>query len=83
MENKAPIPLSVMLLDLEMPIMDGLTCVKRIREMQKEGIVKGHVPVIAVTANARNEQIAEARGAGMVSYFFFFLFVFSFRCVTR
>ena len=36
-----------------MPIMDGITCVKRIRELEKEGAVEGHVPIIAVTANAR------------------------------
>lgn len=63
-----PIPLSVVLMDLEMPIMDGLTCVRRIREMEADGTLKRHVPVIAVTANARSEQIAEAMRAGMVSH---------------
>jgi CheY-like chemotaxis protein len=61
------IPLSVILMDLEMPIMDGLTCVRRIREMEVDGTIMRHVPVIAVTANARSEQIAEAMEAGMVS----------------
>ena len=36
-----------------MPVMDGLTCVKKIRELEALGKIKGHVPVIAVTANAR------------------------------
>jgi len=60
-----PIPLSVLLMDLEMPVMDGLTCVSRIREMQRDGELRAHVPVIAVTANARSEQIAVAMQTGM------------------
>ncbi|KAK5131605.1 hypothetical protein LTR08_000792 [Meristemomyces frigidus] len=59
------VPLSVVLLDLEMPIMDGLTCIQRIRKQQASGEIQGHVPVIAVTANARSEQIATAIEAGM------------------
>lgn len=45
--------------------MDGLTCVHRIRELQHEGTVHGHVPVIAVTANVRSEQVEVALKAGM------------------
>lgn len=48
-----------------MPNMDGLTCVKEIRKMQLEGKVRGHVPVIAVTANVRDEQVAAAKRSGM------------------
>lgn len=59
--------LTVVLLDIEMPVMDGLTCVRRIRELQAQGDIIGHVPVIAVSGNARAEQIAIARNAGMVS----------------
>lgn len=58
-------PLSCVLMDLEMPIMDGLTCVRELRSMQAAGQLKAHVPVIAVTANARIEQIAVAIEAGM------------------
>lgn len=57
--------LSLILMDLEMPNMDGLTCVREIRKMQETGKISGHVPVIAVTANVRNEQIAAARKSGM------------------
>jgi CheY-like chemotaxis protein len=59
--------LSVVLMDLEMPVMDGLTCVKKIRLLQTEGTIVSHVPVIAVTANARSEQIVIAKDAGMDS----------------
>ncbi|KAK0712313.1 hypothetical protein B0T21DRAFT_376400 [Apiosordaria backusii] len=59
--------LSVILMDLEMPNMDGLTCVREIRKWQGEGRVKAgkYVPVIAVTANVRDEQVATARKSGM------------------
>ncbi|KAI4720335.1 hypothetical protein E4T48_03437 [Aureobasidium sp. EXF-10727] len=58
-------PLSIILMDLEMPVMDGLTCIRRIREWQKQGKLTRPVPVIAVTANARHEQITMAQEAGM------------------
>jgi len=61
--------LSIILMDLEMPVMDGLTCVRKIREMEVEGLVMKRLPIIAVTANARGEQIAAARDSGMVSFF--------------
>lgn len=46
--------------------MDGLTCTRKIRELEAEGKLTGHVPIIAVTANARQEQIQTALDAGMV-----------------
>ncbi|KAI0121090.1 aerobic respiration control sensor protein arcB [Xylariales sp. AK1849] len=57
--------LSVILMDLEMPNMDGLTCVREIRRMEENGGLTTHVPVIAVTANVRPEQIAVAKRSGM------------------
>jgi len=48
-----------------MLVMDGLTCARRIRELQSEGTIVRHVPIIAVTANARIEQIDKALSAGM------------------
>ncbi|KAH8678914.1 hypothetical protein BGZ60DRAFT_370994 [Tricladium varicosporioides] len=57
--------LTVVLMDLEMPTMDGLTCVRKIRELEKEGLVEKHLPIIAVTANARGEQVVAAKNSGM------------------
>ncbi|CBY01147.1 similar to aerobic respiration control sensor protein arcB [Plenodomus lingam JN3] len=57
--------LSLILMDWEMPVMDGLTCVRHIRQLEIEGVVRGHVPVIAVTANVRSEQVEVALKAGM------------------
>ncbi|WYZ44371.1 hypothetical protein EsH8_VII_000807 [Colletotrichum jinshuiense] len=57
--------LSVILMDLEMPVMDGMTCAKRIRELEKAGTLVSHIPIIAVTAYARPEQIQSAKAAGI------------------
>lgn len=48
-----------------MPVMDGLTCTRQIRHFQDIGQIKGHIPIMAVSANARSEQVAQARAAGM------------------
>lgn len=59
--------ISVILMDLEMPVMDGMTCARRIRELEQEGTIVQHIPIIAVTAYARPEQIENAKAAGIVS----------------
>ncbi|KAF3009845.1 hypothetical protein E8E13_010470 [Curvularia kusanoi] len=59
------IPLSIVLMDWEMPEMNGLECAREIRRMQDDGEIQGHIPIIAVTANVRGEQIATARESGM------------------
>jgi PAS domain S-box-containing protein len=61
------VDISVILMDLEMPVMDGMTCARRIRELEREGTINAHIPIIAVTAYARPEQIADAKAAGIVS----------------
>lgn len=64
-DSDAPIELSLILMDWEMPIMNGLTAVAKIRELESEGILLGRVPVIGVTANVRKQQIETAMQAGM------------------
>ncbi|PNS15415.1 Hybrid signal transduction histidine kinase K [Sphaceloma murrayae] len=44
---------SIILCDLEMPVMDGKTCVRTIREWQAAGKLMSNIPVLAVTGNAR------------------------------
>jgi CheY-like chemotaxis protein len=60
-----PFNLSVVLMDVEMPILDGNACAREIRSLQRKGEIVGHVPIIAVSANARREQIEQAKHAGM------------------
>ena len=59
--------LNVVLMDQEMPVMNGVTATKKIREFEGTGELVRHVPIIAVTANARQEQIDALIDAGMVS----------------
>ncbi|KAL1869350.1 hypothetical protein Daus18300_005562 [Diaporthe australafricana] len=63
--SKGSVPLDVVLMDLEMPRMDGLTCVKEIRKKEAQGEIMKHVLVIAVTANVRDQQVATAKESGM------------------
>jgi CheY-like chemotaxis protein len=57
--------LDIILMDWEMPIMDGLACSCEIRKLQKEGKVTRHVEILATTANARDEQVKIALGSGI------------------
>ncbi len=61
--------ISVILMDLEMPIMDGMSCTRKIRRLESEGVITRHIPIIAVTAYARPEQIDNAKAAGVVSLY--------------
>lgn len=61
------IDVSVILMDLEMPVMDGITCTKRIREYERDGTITKHIPIIGISAYARSEQIKNAKAAGIVS----------------
>lgn len=45
--------------------MDGLAAVNRIRQLQGDSTLKGHVPATAVTANVKQQQISIAINAGM------------------
>ena len=58
-------PLTIILMDCEMPEMDGLTCCRKIREMEERKEITKHVPIIAVTANIRGGQMDDAKEAGM------------------
>ncbi len=53
----------LILMDIRMPIMDGLTAASIIRETPKTDAK--HIPIIAMTANAYEEDIKAAHEAGM------------------
>jgi len=55
----------VILMDCEMPVMDGLTAVREIRKLESSGELANHNRVIALTGNARAGQVQSARDAGM------------------
>jgi two-component system, sensor histidine kinase and response regulator len=58
--------IDVVLMDVQMPIMDGLSAARLIREReQTEG---GHIPIIALTAQAMRDERERGIAAGMDGY---------------
>ncbi|MEO1041247.1 MAG: ATP-binding protein [Pseudomonadota bacterium] len=51
------------LMDMRMPVMDGLEATRRIRDGEA-GARAATTPIIALTANAMSDQVAESLGAG-------------------
>lgn len=55
----------VVLMDWNMPNLDGVSCTRRIRTDEHDKQIKQPMVIIGITANARPEQLMEAREAGM------------------
>lgn len=53
----------VILMDIRMPVMDGLTAAKAIRQLKKKGAAR--IPIIAMSANAFDEDVEKSKAAGM------------------
>ncbi|KUI61495.1 Hybrid signal transduction histidine kinase K [Cytospora mali] len=49
-QGEETINVSIILMDLEMPVMDGFTCARKIRELERQSVLMSRVPIIAVTA---------------------------------
>jgi len=54
----------VILMDIQMPVMDGLTAAREIRQLEA-ALGLARTRIVALSANALPEHIAEARAAGM------------------
>jgi len=63
LESFAPRKFSAILMDMQMPIMDGLTATKKIREIEVNA--GGRVPIIALTANVMPGDRERCLAAGM------------------
>ncbi|MEQ1520401.1 MAG: response regulator, partial [Aestuariivirga sp.] len=61
--SKKKFDLAVM--DVEMPEMDGLETTRRIRALERKSGTASHLPILALTANARPENYVECMAAGM------------------
>jgi len=56
----------VILMDIQMPIMNGIVTTKKIRNIEKSS--NTHTPIIAITANALLGDKEECLAAGMDDY---------------
>ena len=54
------------LMDIQMPVMDGLTAARSIRSL--ENPVHANIPILAITANAFKEDEEKAKEAGMQAH---------------
>ena len=61
--ESAPFTFDAILMDMQMPEMDGCEATRCIRDMNRPDA--GRVPILAVTANAFAEDIAATTAAGM------------------
>ncbi len=55
-------PFDILLLDINMPVMDGMECVKKVRALPDAD--KASVPIVAITGNAKNYTEEEFKAAG-------------------
>ena len=65
LERLAEKSYALVLMDMEMPEMDGLTATRLLRQQEKSGQRAGYLPVIAMTANALAEDRERCRQVGM------------------
>ncbi len=56
----------IILMDINMPIMDGMECAKQIRSLSDEA--KAKVPIVAITGNARNYSMDDFTSVGINEY---------------
>ncbi len=61
--DNPPGTFDVIIMDIMMPVMDGITATKTIRALEREDAAV--IPIIAMTANAYEEDIRSTREAGM------------------
>ena len=57
-------PFDIILMDVQMPVMDGIEATQAIREREREG----HIPIIAVTARALSEEREMILSSGFDGY---------------
>lgn len=48
-----------------MPVMGGLECTQKIRKAERDGQIDRRLPIIAVSANAREGQVRQAMDCGV------------------
>lgn len=66
LEQLAKETFDLILMDINMPILDGMETTKRIRDMQNKAIAT--LPIFAITGNALNYSIEEFKAVGINEY---------------
>lgn len=56
----------LILMDINMPVLDGMDCTQQIRAMNDQK--KSRVPILAITGNAKNYSLEEFKEAGINEY---------------
>lgn len=56
----------VILMDINMPVMDGMDCTKSIRALKNQE--KANTPIIAITGNAKNYSEEDFKNIGINAY---------------
>lgn len=56
----------LILMDINMPVMDGIECTKAIRALDNK--VKANVPIIAITGNYKNYTLDDFKKVGINDY---------------
>ena len=67
-DQPAPVqskPISIIFIDLKMPVMDDITCVRNIRSLHNSKKFRDNVLVVAATAKASIDQLKWAKEQGM------------------
>ena len=65
-DRTASEPFDAVLMDCNMPIMDGFAATRAIRK--REAMTPNHIPIVAMTANASAADRANCLAAGMDDY---------------
>jgi hypothetical protein len=56
----------IILMDINMPQMDGMTCAQEIRKLSDP--IKAGIPIVAITGNAKNYSDEDFKSAGINAY---------------
>lgn len=56
-------PYDILLLDINMPVMDGMECARQIRSLDNKD--KAGIPIVAITGNAKNYTEEQFKAVGI------------------